>query len=137
MEELNDDQLQELLGSGAAISDDTFAEKAKGDLLAYQGLFKALDTEPAQGLPLSFASNVRRKIQQQLNRKSDIRFNILAAIIFIVSLMLGYGLLQLISTAAAGLVLSLVIKFKWVLLSLSFLFFCFLLIDQRLVKREY
>lgn len=137
MEELNDDELQELLGRIPITGDHTFGEKAKGDLLAYQDLFKALEKEPVQGLPLSFASNVKRKVQAHLNWKSDIRFNILAAIIFMASLSLGYGLLQLISSSTAELVMNIVLKFKWVLSSVICAFFSFLLIDQRLVKRDY
>lgn len=137
MEELNDDELQDFLDRSIVNSEHTFGEKATGDLLAYQDLFKALHTEPVQGLPLSFASNVKRKLQEGINRKSDLRFNILAAIIIMLSLLLGYGLLQLISVATAALVLSMVLKFKWVLGSVIIIFFSFLLIDQRLIKREY
>jgi len=137
MEELNDDELQDFLDRSIGNIEHTSGEKATADLLAYQDLFKALQTEPVQGLPLSFASNVKRKLQEGLNRKSDLRFNILAAIIVMLSLLLAYGLLQLISQATAALVLSMVVKFKWVLASVIFLFFSFLLIDQRLIKREY
>ena len=137
MEELNDDELQDFLDRSIGNIEHTSGEKATADLLAYQDLFKALQTEPVQGLPLSFASNVKRKLQEGLNRKSDLRFNILAAIIVMLSLLLAYGLLQLISQATAALVLSMVVKFKWVLASVIFLFFSFLLIDQRLIKRQY
>ncbi|MCX2450097.1 hypothetical protein OQX61_02330 [Pedobacter sp. PLR] len=137
MEELNDDELQELLSRGSISGDNTFSGKDTDDLLAYQDLFKALDTEPAQGLSLSFASNVRRKLQERLNRKSDIRFNILALTIFMLSPILAYGLLHLINPTTADLVLSMVLKFKWVLLSVICLFFCILGIDQRLVKRDF
>jgi len=138
MEELNDDKLQDLLSSGGNIAgDQNYSNKQVSDLLAYQDLFKALDTAPVQGLPFSFAANVRRKLQERLNRKSDFRFNILAVTIFTLSLILGYGLLQLISQATADLVLNLVIKFKWMLLCVICLFFCILIVEQRLVKREY
>lgn len=112
MEKLNDDELQELL-------------------------FKALDNPTAEGLPLSFASNVRRKIQEQLNRKSDFKFNVMAISIFMLSLVMGYGILHLIHQTTADLVLAIVLKFKWVLLSVICLFFLLLGIDQRLVKRDY
>ncbi|SMC62685.1 hypothetical protein [Pedobacter nyackensis] len=137
MEELNDDELQELLSSGPISGDKTLGKKEAGDLLAYKDLFKALDTEPGQGLPFSFASDVRRKLQERFNRKSDILFNILAVTIFMLSMLLGYGLLQLISQTTADLVLHVVLKFKWVLLLVVCLFFCILGIDQRLAKREY
>jgi len=137
MEQLNDDELQELLNLASTSGDKRLSEKEAGDLLAYQDLFKALETEPLAGLPLSFASNVRRKIQERLNRKSDIRFNIMAVFIFMLSLVLGYGLLQLISQTTADLVLNIVLKFKWMLISVICLFFCLLAIEQRLVKRKY
>ena len=137
MEQLNDDELQELLNLASTSGDKRLSEKEAGDLLAYQDLFKALETEPLAGLSLSFASNVRRKIQERLNRKSDIRFNIMAVFIFMLSLVLGYGLLQLISQTTADLVLNIVLKFKWMLISVICLFFCLLAIEQRLVKRKY
>ena len=137
MEELNDDELQQLLSRGPIAGDDRISEKGNSDLFAYQELFKTLATEPAQGLPFSFAANVRRKLQEQLNRKSDMKFNILAVAIFTVSLALAYGLLVLINPATGSLILNAVLKFKWVLAMIISVFFCFLLIDQRLVKREY
>ena len=137
MEELNDDELQELLSLGSTYGDKELNEKEVSDLLGYKDLFIALETEPIAGLPLGFASNVRRKIQERLNRKSDIRFNIMAVFIFMLSLVLGYGLLQLISQTTADLVLNMVLKFKWMLISVICLFFCLLAIEQRLVKREY
>lgn len=137
MEELNDDELQELLDFGSASDNGTPGEKASSDLLAYQELFKALETAPTSGLSLSFAANVRRKVQERLNRKSDIRFNGIAVFIFLLSLMLGYGSLQLINQPTADLVFNMVLKFKWIFLSAIGLFFCVLLIDQRFIKREY
>lgn len=137
MEELNDDELQDLLDHGSMSGNNKLSEKESSDLLSYQDLFKALKTEPLPGLPFSFASNVKQKLQERLNRKSDIRFNVMAVTIFILSLVLGYGLLQLISQTTADLVLNIVFKFKWILFWVVCLFFCLLAIDQRLIKREY
>lgn len=137
MKKLNDDALQELLSNNPSSNEDNLSVKDADNLLAYQNLFKILETEPAQGLSFSFASNVRRKLQGRLNRKSDMRFNMMAASIFILCLLLGYGLLQLISQTAADLVWSMVLEFKWLLLSLTCLFFGILLTDQQLTKREY
>jgi len=137
MEELNDDELQELLGRGSISRNNKLSEKEADDLLSYQNLFRALETEPLPGLPFSFASNVKRKLQERLNRKSDIRFNVMAVTIFMLSLVLGYGLLQLISQTTADLVLNIIFKFKWILFGVICLFFCLLEIDQRLIKREY
>ena len=137
MEELNDDELQDLLGRGSISGNNNLSETEAGDLLSYQHLFRALEAEPLPGLPFSFASNVKRKLQERLNRKSDIRFNVMAVIIFVLSLVLGFGLLQLINQTTADLVLYIVFKFKWILFWAICLFFCLLAIDQRLVKREY
>lgn len=137
MEELNDDGLQDLLSNSPISSENTLNEKDTGDLVAYRNLFKVLDTEPEQGLSFSFASNVRRKIQEQLNRKSDRQFNIIAITIFILSSLLGYGSLLLIDQTSADIVLNMVLKFKWLLLSATCLFFGLLLINQRLTKRDY
>ena len=137
MEELNDDELQELLGKGPVSDNNSFSPKENGDLLAYQQLFKTLASEPAQGLPFSFAANVKRKAHAIYQRKSDKRFNILALAVFTFSLALAYGLLTLINPTTGTLVWTIVLKFKWVLLMITSVFFCFLLIDQRLLKRGY
>jgi len=137
MEELNDDELQELLSRGTGTGNNIFSQKENSDILAYRKLFTALAEEPSQGLSFSFAANVRRKIQEQLNRKSDRRFNLLAATIFALSIALAYGLLMWISPATGSLILEVVLKFKWVLAMIIIVFFCFLLTNQRDVKREY
>lgn len=137
MKELDDDDLQELLNSGLPVDNKTLSKSGKNDLLAYQNLFDALSTEPEQGLPFNFSANVRRKLQEQINRKSDLRFNLLALLIFTVVLAIAYGLLALISPANSRLVVETAIKFKWVLLAIILGFFSMLLIDQRLVKRDY
>ena len=136
MEELNDDELQELLSRGAGTGDDLFTPKENSDLLAYQKLFDTLAEEPSQGLSFSFAANVRRKIQEQLNRKSDRRFNLLAVTIFALSLVLAYCLLMWISPATGGLILNVVLKFKWVLSMMIMTFFCLLISKQRDVRTE-
>lgn len=137
MEELNDDELQELLSRGSRSGNNKLSGKAESDLLSYQELCKALETEPLPGLTFGFASDVRRKLQERLNRKSDTRFNVMAVTIFVLSLVLGYGLLQLISHTAAELVWNIVLKFRWILFWVICLFFCLMAIDQRLAKREY
>ncbi|MCX2485055.1 hypothetical protein [Pedobacter sp. MR2016-24] len=137
MEELNDDELQDLLSGDSISGNNELSEKAVSDLLSYQDLFSTLKTAPQTGLPLSFASNVRRTLQERLNRKSDMRFNVMAVTIFVLSLALGYALLQLISQTTADLILNMVFKFKWLLFSIVCLFFCVLAIDQRLVRRDY
>jgi hypothetical protein len=137
MKELDDDELQELLNNGLVPDGKTLSEEDKNDLLAYQNLFTALGTEPKQGLPMSFAANLRRKLQEQANRKSDMRFNLIALSIFVVGLTLAYGLLSVISPESGDMFLNALMSFKWVLATLGIGFFAFLFIDQRLVKRSY
>jgi hypothetical protein len=137
MKELDDDELQELLNNGLVPDNKILSEDDKGDLLAYQSLFTVLGTEPEQGLPMSFAANVRRKLQEQVNRKSDLRFNLIALPIFVAGLALAYGLLSVISPESGDMFLNAVISFKWVLVTLIVGFIAFLFIDQRLVKRSY
>jgi hypothetical protein len=137
MKELNDDELQELLNNGLVPDNKTLSDEDKDDLLAYQNLFTALSTEPEEGLPLSFAANVRRKLQEQAIRKSDIRFNLLALLIFVAGLTLAYGMLSVMSPESGDMFLTAIINFKWVLLTLVAGFVGYLFIDQRLAKRSY
>ncbi|WP_413670729.1 hypothetical protein ACEN9X_12785 [Mucilaginibacter sp. Mucisp86] len=137
MKELDDDELQELLNNGLVPDSKTLSEEDKDDLLVYQNLFSALSTEPAEGLPMSFAANVRRKLQEQANRKSNLQFNLLALGIFAVGLALAYGLLTVMSPESGDMFLNAVVSFKWILLTLIAGFVGYLFIDQRLVKRSY
>jgi len=137
MNELDDDELQELLNNGLVPDNKTLSEEDKDDLLVYQNLFSALSTEPAEGLPMSFAANVRRKLQEQANRKSNLQFNLLALGIFAVGLALAYGLLTVMSPESGDMFLNAVVSFKWILLTLIAGFVGYLFIDQRLVKRSY
>ncbi|QEM06594.1 hypothetical protein DIU31_024920 [Mucilaginibacter rubeus] len=137
MKELDDDELQELLNNGLVPDNKTLSEEDKNNLLAYQNLFAALSTEPAEGLPMSFAANVRRKLLEQANRKSDLRFNLLALGIFAGGLTLAYGMLSLFSPESGDMFLNAIISFKWILLTLVAGFVGYLFIDQRLVKRSF
>ncbi|MEO3402618.1 hypothetical protein AAFN85_01870 [Mucilaginibacter sp. CAU 1740] len=137
MKELDDDALQELLNGGLLPDDETLSDNDQANLQAYQSLFTALNTEPAEGLPMSFAANVRRAIQEQAARKSDMRFNILALLLFLVGLAVAYGMLALISPESGDMFLTAVVGYKWVLLTMVAGFVAFLFIDQRLAKRSY
>ena len=86
---------------------------------------------------MSFAANVRRKLQEQVNRKNDLRFNLLALVIFAAGLTLAYGLLAAISPESGDMFLNAIISFKWLLLTLVTGFVGYLFIDQRLVNRSY
>ena len=137
MESLNDDQLQELLSNAEGLEFDklTYAERRK--INAYQELFKTLNEEPNVGLSLGFASKVRQRRQQSLNRRSDLQFNILARALFLIGLLSAYGLLQLVDKSSAELVLDVVFKFKWIFLAIVGLFFAMLRLEQVLAKRTF
>ncbi|PWK75844.1 hypothetical protein LX99_03575 [Mucilaginibacter oryzae] len=137
MKDLDDDELQELLNSGLLPDDETLSDSDKHNLQTYQSLFKALNTEPSEGLPMGFAANVRRATQEQAARKSDMRFNLLALLLFVVGLALAYGMLALISPESGDMFLTVVLSYKWVLLTMVAGFLAFLFIDQRLAKRSY
>lgn len=137
MKELDDDELQELLNGGLFPDNEKLSDSGKENLHAYQNLFTALKAEPVESLPMSFAANTRRKIQELAARKSDMRFNMLAVIIFVVGLALAYGMLSVIDPGSGEMFLNAMINFKWVLLTLVAGFFGFLFVDQRLAKRSY
>ena len=137
MESLNDDQLQELLSKNDELEFEKFSLEERRKLNAYQELFKTLNEEPNVGLSLGFASKVRQRRQQSLNRRSDLQFNILARALFLIGLLSAYGLLQLVDQSSAELVLDIVFKFKWIFLAVVGLFFAMLRLDQVLAKRTF
>ncbi|RZK65324.1 MAG: hypothetical protein EOO85_28480 [Pedobacter sp.] len=137
MESLNDDQLQELLSKNDELEFEKFSPEERSKLNAYQELFKTLNEEPKVGLSLGFASKVRQRRQQSLNRRSDLQFNILVRALFLIGLLSAYGLLQLVDKSSAELVLDIVFKFKWILLAVLGMFFAMLKLDQVLAKRAF
>ena len=112
MKEMSDEELQYLAEQGG-LNNNNLSLKEEQDLLAYQSLFKSLQTEPAEGLPFSFAANVRRAVQQQAALKGDLKFQFILLFIFTGILAAAFGLLHLVSPAAADQVTSISPKFKW------------------------
>lgn len=137
MESLNDDQLQELLSKNDELEFEKLSLEERRKLNAYQELFKTLNEEPKVGLSLGFASKVRQRRQQSLNRRSDLQFNILVRALFLIGLLSAYGLLQLVDKSSAELVLDVVFKFKWIFLAVIGMFFAMLRLDQVLAKRTF
>lgn len=133
----DDEMLQDLLEKGLFPGDESLSKEQKKELAAYQQLFEALATEPEQGPSFSFAARVSRAVRQQLIRKSDTRFNMIAAGIFVVSLALVYGFLALFNPSACGLILLVAIKFKWIWAFCILAFLGLQVAEQQLLKRDF
>ncbi len=112
MKEMNDEELQQLAEQGSLINE-RLSLKDEQNVATYQTLFTQLRAEPAEGLPLSFAANVRRAVQQHAYRKSDLKFHLLLLFIFTAILSTAFGFLYFISPVATEQVLSISPKFKW------------------------
>lgn len=112
MKDMNEEELQQLAEQSDLLNKNLSLKDGQ-DVVAYQTLFTKLRTEPAAGLSLGFASNVRRAVQQQADRKSDLKFHLLLLFIFTAILSTAFGLLYLISPVATEQVLSISPKFKW------------------------
>jgi hypothetical protein len=127
MNEMNEEELQQWLDekkqlpAGNALSDD-----AK----VYRALFEALGGEPAGGLPFDFAVKVARHIQAIETRSSELKYNAVAGLIFIVALGVVYGLLAFFTPDQAPVLL----KYKWILLLFPIAFIVIQYFDQKLVK---
>ncbi len=112
MKEMNDEELQQLAEQGSLINE-RLSLKDEQNIATYQTLFTQLRAEPAEGLPLSFAANVRRTVQRQHERKADLKFQIMLFFTFTAILIAAFGLLCLISPAAGEQMLNISPKFKW------------------------
>ena len=137
MKELDDDGLQEFLSKKLPPANKALTEEETKDLTAYKQLFSLLDKEPEEGPSFMFASNVRRKVQIKINKKSDRRFNVMAIVIFLISAVIAFLVITLIDPSAANNVIITVFKFKWILLIGILTFLALQVIDQKLVKRDY
>jgi hypothetical protein len=129
MKELNDEELQRLLDGGKSFPAD---EPLSDDAKAYQALFEALKSEPDSGLPYDFAAKVTRQIQAAEKRDNELRSNLLAAGLFLVSIAALCGVLVIFSPDTTSSLL----KYKWVLLLLPLTFIAIQYFDQKLVKTK-
>ena len=135
MKKLTDKQIQALLESKVNLSARVLYDSEKEQMESYQSLFQKLNTEPEQGLPFNFASKVTRQLTLKLNRRSDIRFNLLAALGIIVGFVAAYIILIVIDFNAANQFLLVMLEFKWLLLFCSFILLSSLIFDQRIVEK--
>ncbi len=137
MKKLTDEQIQAMLDDhlqlpGASLTD----PETQDDIEHYQLVFKALSTEPAAGLPFDFAAKVSRRLKLKLKRKSDIRFNLLVAGLFLISLIAAYGALMLVDAAAAAQFLQVILRFKFPLLIAVAVLIGSMVLDQRISEKE-
>lgn len=137
MKKLTDEQIQAMLDDhlqspGASMAD----PETQDDVKHYELVFKALHTEPAAGLPFDFSAKVSRRLRLKLKRKSDIRFNLLVAGLFLISLIAAYGALMLVDGAVAAQFLQVILRFKFPLLIAIAVLIASLILDQRISEQE-
>jgi hypothetical protein len=87
-------------------------DSEKEQIESYLFLFQKLKTEPQRGLPFNFASKVSGQLKVKLKKRSDIRFNLLAALGIKVGLVVAYGLLTIVDFNAGNIFLLTMLKFK-------------------------
>lgn len=127
MKELNDDELQQWLEGGK-----TPPAGESDDIKAYNALFDLLKAEPEDGLPYDFSAKVIRSVETQTQRKSEFKYNLLAAIIFIVILVSAWFSVNIYNPQLSAALL----PYKWLLLSAPLIFIIIQYLDQRLIKRK-
>lgn len=133
MKELNDEEIQSLLSKGLDHHTQSLSAFEQQQLDDYSFLFQELKAEPGYTLPSDFSATVSRKLQFRLKRRSDLKFNMFAALGTVVAFIVVYGLLSLIETDAADQFLLAVFKLKWVLLSGIIVLSGMLVFEQRVV----
>jgi len=127
MTEMNDDELQRLFESGGQILP---GKSSSNNEKAYRALFQALKSEPGDSLPYNFASKVTRHIQTEQKHGSELKYNLIAAVLFIVALATICTALAIFNPVTTSVLL----KYKWVLLLLPVIFIAIQYFDQKLVK---
>lgn len=134
MKKLNDEEIQRLLEGELKPSDELLSADEKESLDQYRFLFEKLKEEPKEGLPYSFVSNVKRRVQQQLNRKRDVRFYLITFVALILCFAAFYQVLFVVNEDASAQFMVALYKFKWVIFLGAAIFISILYLDQRLVK---
>ncbi|ASU32019.1 hypothetical protein [Mucilaginibacter xinganensis] len=134
MKKLNDEEIQRLLEGELKSADELLSAGEKESLDQYRFLFEKLKDEPKEGLPYNFASNVKRRVQQQFNRKRDMRFYLIAFVVLIVGFAGFYQVLVVVNENAGARFMDVLYKFKWVIFLGAATFLGILYLDQKLVK---
>ena len=127
MKKLNDEELQRLFEDGYFSSQKPLNDD---DEKAYATLFEALGREPEGGLPYDFAAKVTRQVRTQQKQGGELKRNLAAALISVVSLAIICGALAIFSPDTTLTLL----KYKWILLLLPVAFIAIQYFDQKLVK---
>lgn len=136
MKKLNDEEIQRLLEGELKPSDELLSADEKESMDEYRFLFEKLKEEPKEGLPYSFASNVKRRVQQQLNRKRDFRFYLITFVALILCFAAFYQVLLVVNEDAGAQFMVALYKFKWIIFLGAAVFIGILYLDQRLVKES-
>jgi len=123
MKEMSDEELQQWLENKQHLPADK-------DANAYRALFEALGEEPANGVPYDFAAKLARHVAAREKRSNELKYNLVAALVFLGALGLIYSLLVFFTPDQASLLL----KYKWILLLFPPAFIVIQYFDQRLVK---
>lgn len=129
MKEMKDDELQQWLdGKPQLPADDQLSKDEK----AYRALIEALDTDTEKGLPYDFSAKVTRHIQTEAKRSSELKFNIIAALLFVAAVAIVCFALSAWNPKQAPELL----KFKWVLLLFPVVFVTIQYFDQKLIREK-
>lgn len=126
MKKLDDEELQRLFVDRHFSSKEPLSKDEK----AYHTLFDALKSEPQGGLPYDFAAKVTRRIQAGQQRGNELRLNLIAACLFLLALSITCSVLAMFSPGSTPVLL----KYKWILLSLPLIFVGIQYFDQKLIK---
>jgi hypothetical protein len=127
MNEMNEEELQQWLDAKKQLP---AGNPLSDDAKVYRALFEALGEEPGGGLPYDFAAKTARHIQASEKRSNELKYNVAAALIFVVALAVVYGLLVFFIPDQAPVLL----KYRWILLLFPIAFIVIQYFDQKLVK---
>lgn len=128
MKEMNDEELQRLLEDKKTSSGELLSDDGK----TYQILFTALSKEPETGLPYDFAAKVTRKIAVRQKRSNELKYNMIALIVFLSLIVLVCAIL----TSYGSITWSDAFRYKWIFLLPPVVFIIIQYLDQKLVKKK-
>jgi len=127
MKETDDDELQQWLENRLPLPEKNTVSE---DAAAYRTLFEILDDGPAGGLPYNFAAKVTRRIEADEKRGSEVKYYILAALIFIATITAACSILTLFNPK----VFVPLMNFKWIIIAGPVVFMAIQYLDLKLVK---
>jgi hypothetical protein len=131
MKKLTDEEIQSRLEAGENLPEND------SDTAIYQLLFKELDKESNESLPLSFPANLVRKIRATQNRRADIILYIVTAMLVLTGLAGGFICLLLMDKDAAANITRIIVDYKGVwLLAISIIVATFAIDRKRIPTRS-